>query len=512
MRKILISILLFLGIFQLIYSQTIDYSIYLASGDGVYSKPSSVEDKNGNIFVVGATRDGLKVTPDSFQKKYSGYNSFGGGDMFLMKLSPDGELLYSTYIGGSGSDYLSNQIILDDEGNVYIGFTTKSDNLKFSKDAFQKKYIGNSDLYIIKFSNSCKYLGSTYLGGSEDEVNPLLTIYDNKLYVVATTTSKDYPVTKNVLQNSYNEFNAEASNRPELFRDISISVLSLGLDKVLYSTYLGGKKNDSALSIAFDKNGYIILCGTTHSENFPTTPDAPDLKFEGKTEGFVSILKPNLSKVIFSTFIGGEADDNINSVEIYDKENIILAGTTRSKEFFTTSDALYKELKGESDGFLQKLNLSTKQISYSSLLGGSASDRILKVAKTHNQKFVLVGETRSKDYPITENAFDKIQNGPILKTHQAGWFNVTEDEILYEGTEDLTLVLLDKTLKKIEYSTFLGGSRDDSRYGFTTANLSSKNCLFISTLTRSHDFPTSDSFANFPGCPRIQLIKINLNK
>ena len=58
------------------------------------------------------------------------------------------------------------QIALDDFGNVYVGFTTDSKDLPVSDNAYQKSIKGENDHYIIKFSNDCKYIASTYLGGS----------------------------------------------------------------------------------------------------------------------------------------------------------------------------------------------------------------------------------------------------------------------------------------------------------------------------------------------------------
>ena len=98
----------------------------VASGGDVHSSVSAVADKKGNVFVAAGTREGLKVTDDAFRKNYRGHVDVTGGDIFLMKLSPVGESIYSTYIGGSGSENHLEQIVLDDSGNVYVGFTAYS--------------------------------------------------------------------------------------------------------------------------------------------------------------------------------------------------------------------------------------------------------------------------------------------------------------------------------------------------------------------------------------------------
>jgi hypothetical protein len=91
MKIIFITALLFVAIVSNIFAQKVDFSAYLASSGGVHTSTPSVVDKNGNIFVAGGTREGLRVTNDAFQKRYNGHTDkdVTGGDAFLMKLSPD---------------------------------------------------------------------------------------------------------------------------------------------------------------------------------------------------------------------------------------------------------------------------------------------------------------------------------------------------------------------------------------------------------------------------------------
>ena len=70
---LIITVLLFIGIVSNNFAQKIDFSGYLASSGGVHTSTPSVVDKNGNIFVAGGTREGLKVTNDAFQKNYNGH-------------------------------------------------------------------------------------------------------------------------------------------------------------------------------------------------------------------------------------------------------------------------------------------------------------------------------------------------------------------------------------------------------------------------------------------------------
>jgi len=88
MKTIFCTIFLLAGAIATIVAQKIDFSSYLASSGGVHTSTPSLTDKNGNIFVAGGTREGLKVTNDAFQKSYKGHTDkdVTGGDAFLMKL------------------------------------------------------------------------------------------------------------------------------------------------------------------------------------------------------------------------------------------------------------------------------------------------------------------------------------------------------------------------------------------------------------------------------------------
>lgn len=453
-----------------IFAQKVDFSYYLASSGGVHTSTPSVVDKNGNIFVAGGTREGLKVTNDALQKNYNGHTAddVTGGDAFLMKLSPIGELIYSTYIGGSGSEYYCLQMAIDDSGNVYVGFTTDSKDLPVSENACQKSIKGKNDHYIIKFSNDCKYLASTYLGGSGGDHWTKLAVNKNKLFVFGKTNSFDFPTSSKAFQKEYDNSAPPDSNHRYEYGDITITALTLNLDKILHSTYLGGKSMDFIKSCSFDSDGKIILAGQTYSPNFPITKNAFQKIMVGNQDGFLTILDKNLSKIHYSTFIGGDSTDQVNSIFVEDAENIILAGQTKSPNFPVTSDALNgKYIGGKADGFVMKFNLKSNKPAYSSFIGGTKTDWLNYIVKTDKQKYVLVGTSSSKDFPISKDALYQTVGGGL----------------------ELVILVLDKTLKNIEYSTYGGGSKQFVMDPNVSCNNLGK--LIISSMCVSPDFPAT---------------------
>jgi len=490
MKKIFITISIFIGIVSNIFAQKIDFSAFLAPGGGVHSSVSSAVDKNGNIFVAGGTREGLKVTDDAFLKNYMGHtkDDVTGGDIFLMKLSPSGELIYSTYIGGSESEYYCLQISLDNSGNVYVGFTTDSKDLKISNNAFQKSIKGENDHYIIKFTNDCRFVAATYLGGSGSDHWTRLAVNNNTLYLFGKTRSQDFPTTRNAIQSSYDNSAPPDSTKWWLSGDITITALSLNLDRILYSTYLGGKSLDYILSCSFDVNGKIILTGGTYSDNFPTTKNAFKKSMAGEMDGFLTIINRKLTRIYYSTFIGGDSTDQINSVLVQNSKNLILTGETKSPDFPVTSDALYgKYIGGRSDGFIMKFNLASNKPLYSSFIGGSKSDYLYSIVLTDKKDYVLVGSSSSKDFPVTKDAVFPVIN----------------------GGRDIILIKMDKTLKCIEYSTFGGGSKQiimspSSCYIKGDKLLISSNCI-------SPDFPVTLKYAEPDSTWTNCLWKFDLN-
>jgi hypothetical protein len=474
MKTLSITALLFIGVVSTNFAQKVDFSGYLASSGGVHTSTPSVIDKNGNIFVAGGTREGLKVTNDAFQKSYKGHTAedVTGGDAFLMKLSPEGEIIYSTYIGGSGSENYCLKLALDDSGNVYVGFTTDSKDLPVSDNAYQKSIKGENDHYIIKFTNDCRYIASTYLGGSGSDHWTSLIVHNNSLYLFGKTKSHDFPTTQRVIQKEYDNSAPPDSSKSWMAGDITITALSLNLDKVIYSTYLGGKSLDYIRAYSIGSDGKIILVGATYSDNYPVTKNAFKKYIDGTQDGFLTIISKNLSKIEYSTFIGGDSTDQVNSVFVEDADNIILAGETKSPDFPITSDALNcKYSGGNSDGFILKFNLISNNLVYSSFIGGSKTDWLKYVTKTDNKKYVLVGTSSSKDFPVTKDAISPSINGGM----------------------DLVIIIVDKSLKNIEYSTFAGGSKQ--RVMDPIVNYFKGGKLIISSMCISPDFPATFKYA-----------------
>jgi hypothetical protein len=258
------------------------------------------------------------------------------------------------------------------------------------------------------------------------------------MYLFGNTRSHDFPTTEKAFQKQRDNSIPIDTTKPWLSTDLTITALSLNLDKILYSTYFVGKSGDYIDSYSFDLDGKIIIVGNARSQDFPITTNAYQKSMTGENEGFFTIINQDLSKIEYSTFFGGDSTDYINSIFVEDEDNIILIGETKSPNFPITQDAANKKyLDGSLDGFITRFNLKTNKPVYSSFIGGLKRDQLKQIIKTEKQKYVLVSVSNSNDFPVTQDAINKT----------------------LDGGNELVISILDETLKNIEYSTFVRATK-----------------------------------------------------
>jgi Beta-propeller repeat len=239
-------------------------------------------DAGGLIYVAGRTDSADFPTKNAMQASYGG----GLDNAFVAKLNPqasgDGSLVYSTFLGGSGSDK-GLGIAVDDAGNVSVAGETSSADFP-AVNALQPTYGGGtSNAFIAKINSAgSALLFATYLGGSGDDRASALTLDANgNIYLTGSTSSADFP-TLNAVQ-------------PVLGGGSDVFVTELASDgsALVYSTYLGGSGDENPYAngvnsgaLAVDAAGNVYVTGTTASADFPTVnPIQPVLR--GDTNAFI---------------------------------------------------------------------------------------------------------------------------------------------------------------------------------------------------------------------------------
>jgi hypothetical protein len=331
----------------------------------------------------------------------------------------DPVLAYSTYLGGSGGD-AGNGIAVDAAGNAYVtGFTTSSD-FPTTPGAFQTTSGGSYDAFVSKLNAAgSALLYSTYLGGSRND-NGLGIAVDSSgnVYVTGFTGSSDFPTTPSAFQ-----------RRIHSGWDGFVTKLNVVGSGLLYSTYLGGGRYDQGNAIAVDASGSAYVTGTTASSDFPTTPGAFQTRYRGHGSGccsigdaFVSKLNADGSALLYSTYLGGSANDSASGIGLDASANAYVTGYTDSSNFPTTPGAFQTTYGGNGDAFVTKLNAAGSALVYSTYLGGNSLGNGIAV-DTSDSAYVA-GTTSSPNFPTTPGAFQTTcggsQNGFVSKLDGAG--------------------------------------------------------------------------------------------
>ena len=278
----------FISVFTSNFENIIAF-IYLGGND--LDRINTVHiDKSGNLYVAGETfSKDFPTTDNAYQTTKN-----GNSDAFISKLSLDlMDLLASTYLGGSGGDWIYD-IFMDKSGNIYVSGGTGSTNFPTTTGAFQTANSGMLDAFISKLTpDLANLLISTYLGGNGgDWIYTISADESGNIYVAGETSSPDFPTTEYVYQVKY------AGDV-----DAFVSKISSDLKTLIASTYIGGSSYDKISSISMDGSGNVNIFGKTASPDFPTTRGAYRAPPDGRFYPFMSKLSPDLKTLITSTYI-----------------------------------------------------------------------------------------------------------------------------------------------------------------------------------------------------------------
>jgi hypothetical protein len=249
------------------------YSTYLGGSNYDYAAGIAL-DNVGDAYIIGTTHSTNFPTQNPVQS-----TNAGGGDAFVAKLKAAGTaLVYSTYLGGSGTD-IGSAIAVDSAGNAYITGSTSSANFP-TQNPVQSTNAGSADVFIAKLNSvGSALIYSTYLGGSNDDRASSIVIDDaGNAYITGSTSSTNFP-TQSPLQST----NAGGT-------DAFIAQLGGAGNTLLYSSYLGGSSNDNGNAIAADSIGNIYVAGATASFDFPTFK--PIQAYGGMGDGFLVKMNP----------------------------------------------------------------------------------------------------------------------------------------------------------------------------------------------------------------------------
>lgn len=408
---------------------TIGIAPYMSTGDD--GGKAIAVDGEGNAYVTGSTASyNFPITSDPFQQQLKPRQYVSSTpaytytrDAFVTKLNATGsDLIYSTFIGGSGEDR-AYDIDIDDAGHAYItgeaGYLPTSCSptpcyyyqypYPTTVGAFQEEAdIHSKNAFVTGFNTTGSGLVySTFLGGQRDDYGHSLKVDSSgRAFVIGETESADFPTTEGVLDATCgSDGNCDYSGT--YYRsDVFVTKLNPYGSALEYSTYLGGSKDEYCGGIALNSNGDAFIAGTTFSDDFPTTPDSYQTEFNVYKDAFVGKLNPTASALIYATFLGGSFWDEAKDIALDSSGNVILAGGTASGDFPTTTDAYQSISPPSSNAFVAALNEDISRLLYSTYMGGGSIDYAESLALDSSDNIYVTGHTYSADFPTTDGALD----------------------------------------------------------------------------------------------------------
>ena len=368
-----------------------------------------VQDSNGNIYISGYTiSEDFPTTTNAFDSTFN-----EGQSAYLVKLSPEAdELVYSTFIGtGQGFD-----LELDQDEDIILLGQTNQDNQMGTITSFDPTHNGEYDGFVTKFdSTNYQMVFYTFLGGigndcelAGDFIECSISILENGNIVIAgMTDSQNFPITLTAYQ-----------SLKDYGYDLFLSILSSDGTQMVYSTFLGGNDDDVIKrgGLAIDQDGYIVLTGKSSSTDFPTTENAyASFHYEdfGEYDATLSILdftetEPE-DQLIYSSYFGGEGDDNVKNMLITDEQELVIMGNTRSLRFPILDNAFRRDFSDTVEGFFIKLDPNSDyKVNQATFFGGAGID-VIGLAKNSPENpgdIVFAGYTASEDFPLSLIAFD----------------------------------------------------------------------------------------------------------
>jgi HYDIN/CFA65/VesB-like, Ig-like domain/Beta-propeller repeat/Cep192 domain 4 len=264
------------------------YSTYLG-GSGADEALAIALDGSGNPYIAGYTFSSNFPTQNPFQSSLS-----GSTDAFVTEIDPGtSSLVFSTYLGGSGSES-AQSIAIDSAGSIYVTGETTSSNFPVTNGAFQSQYAGQGDAFITKLApGGTLMVYSTYLGGSGlDQGNSIAIDSSGDAFITGFTQSSDFPLA-DALQRVLG-ISGAGSCGANPCADAFVTKLGPS-GNLAFSTFLGGSTIELGQAIAADTSGAAYLTGSTNSTNFPVIAGAPQSAYAGtnsSTNVFIAKVSP----------------------------------------------------------------------------------------------------------------------------------------------------------------------------------------------------------------------------
>jgi hypothetical protein len=452
------------------------FSTYVGGSSGEQVRDIAV-DFLGNIYVTGGTAStDFPTTAGAYDRSHN-----GDTDVFVMKLSPTGQLLWSSFLGGANYDR-AYAIELAPDGNVVVagragaGFPTTAGAVQrvFGGDTNPNSIYGTQDGFIAKLtSDGAQLLWATYFGGPDRGIIRDIDLDSaGNIYLTMPEIYQPFPHTTP---------GAYQTGLPNTDCGV-VAKLDPTARTVEWCSYLGGGTGSGRVngtpSIRVDDNGEAVVLGSTVRDNLPT-PNGIDTTHDTYGDWYLAKFTAGGDRLVFATYVGGDSIDvtETHQLTLDPRDNsIVLAATTGSTNLPITAGAFQPSHAGSGDtpatgqgtnyngdGYVIRLSANGALVA-STYLGGAVGDGIEGVSVDGDGRICVSGTSYSSNFPTTPDAAQPTNRG------EADFFGA----------------VLSSDLRQLVYATYLGGSGSD--YGRASAVDAGGN-LIVGGELNSTDWP-----------------------
>lgn len=522
--------------YELIIDPELVFSSYSGSSQDNWGF-SATYDSEGNTYTAGLTRGegSFPVTTGVFRSSpISDAGNSTTADIGILKFSPTGEeLIYATYLGGTGTD-LPHSLLVNNKNQLIVFGSTGSADFPVTGNAFDRtfnrgvsfntdinmNYNEGSDIFVTVFNETASALiGSTYVGGTGNDgidltgFGELTRNYgdqfrgdlqvdaNDNIYFVSTTYSQDFPMLGSGFQRVHGGG-----------QDGVVASLTPNLNAMRWSSFIGGGRNDGVFSARFNSLGQLVICGGTRSTNFPTAGNPLNRFFQGEVDGFVSVISANGQSLLASTFLGTASYDQAYLLDLDENDNVVVFGQTLGRYGVVGNNVYSNPNSGQ---FLHKLNPSLSNTIFSTVFG-SGADAGGNVSINIRPTAFLVsncgdmflagwgGSLReSHEAQSTSNMPTTPDNIPATRQTSAG--------------DDFYLMIMASDATELLYGAYIGGENTDDKDHVDggTSRFDENGVMYqAACVCRDNNFPsTTGVFASSNGSSNCNnlVFKFDLN-
>ncbi|MES2733984.1 MAG: gliding motility-associated C-terminal domain-containing protein [Bacteroidota bacterium] len=281
---------------------------------------------------------------------------------------------------------------------------------------------------------------------------------------------------------------------------------ALVIDPVLvFSTYSGSRADNWGHCATFDAADNLYSGGTVFGADFPTTNGAYQVDFGGYIDVAIMKYNPLGTALLYATYLGGGEAEVPHSMTANKKGELLILGTTSSKNFPIATNAPYPTFGGGTnalaiggikyshgcDLFISKLNPQGSQLLGSTYMGGSENDGLRTVVKPLDPKEKFIDTTFIKNYgdqfrsEIITDAQDNVYVASVTNSPNFPVKNPVQ--AFFPSNYDAVIFRLNPSLSSLEWSTPFGGEGLEAAYSL---RISSSGSLYVCGVTKSTQLPT----------------------